>query len=125
MTTCEKTMLPEELLVAILHRVGTDIRIVDDFRLAEIFNDAAKKFGPPFSQFAWHPRYRYSKRLSESLQAMDDGGSISRDNPATDYFSVTRHTAGSFGENLYNKLSPRDKQAVDEIVNGIKTAFTD
>ena len=34
---------PDDLLIAVFHKVGPKTRILDDFELAKIFNDAALK----------------------------------------------------------------------------------
>jgi hypothetical protein len=115
-------LLPEEIVVAVLHKVGK-ARIVDDVRLAKIFDDAAKKSQGIFKQFSWDPQYRYSRILTDAVQALDHGGSIRRENPASNYFSITEHTAGPYGGALYSKLSPEDQGAVDEIATKIQKTF--
>lgn len=123
--TTDTHLLPEEFLVAVLHKVGPTVKIVDDFRLAKIFNDAAEEHRGPFRQFAWNSQYRYSKRLSESLQALDDGGSITRDNPANDYFVVTEHTVGPFGESLFSQLPEEQRKTIEVIAAQIQQTFGD
>jgi hypothetical protein len=119
----KETLLPEELVTAILHRVGEGVRIIDDTRLARIFDKAARSFGGGFSIFASHPQYRYSKALTDTFQALDHGGSIQRDNPASTYFAITPHTAGPYGSTLYGALDDAERQAVDAIAEEIKQLF--
>lgn len=121
-TIVHESLLPEEVVVAVLHKVG-QARIVDDVRLAKIFDEAATKFGGSFKQFSWDPQYRYSRVLTDAFQALDHGGSIRRENPASNYFSITQHTAGLYGVSLYEKLPPNEKVAVDEIVARIQATF--
>jgi len=102
---------PEDLVIAILNKVGPDVRIVDDNRLAKIFNNAAVE-GGVFEQFEWHPQYHYSKLLSDTLQILDQGGSIIRENPATTYFRISDHTAGLMVKLSSIALDPNDQKAV-------------
>lgn len=120
-TTLERT--PENLLLATLHKVGTECRLVDDFTLAKIFNDAARKFGGAFKQFAWHPHYHVSETLSETLQLLDHAGSIVRENAAQTYFRVSPHTAGPFGQKALDALESEDRRRVEMISDQIREVF--
>ena len=115
-------LLPEEAVVAVLSKVGR-ARIIDDFKLAKIFDRASKASNGVFKQFAWDPQYRYSPVLTDVLQALDHGGSIRRDNPAGNYFSITKHTTGPYGNSLYERLSADDKAVADKIAAEIQTAY--
>lgn len=123
MTKTTTDILPEELLIAVLHHVGQGTRIIDDSRLARIFNDAASQSKGSFRQFSWHPQYRYSKTLTDSLQALDHGGSILRENPASTYFSISQHTAGPWGKKTAESLDPEDRKLAEEIAAKIKEVF--
>jgi hypothetical protein len=114
---------PETVLLATLHKVGRDVRLVDNFELARIFNEAAKEFGEPFKQFAWHRHYHVSERLSETLQLLDHAGSIVRENAAQTYFRVSPHTAGPFGGSAFDSLDASDQTAVDLVSARIRDAF--
>jgi hypothetical protein len=115
--------LPEELIVAVLNRVGQSARIVDDFRLARIFDNASKRDVPAFAQFRCHRQYHFSRLLSDTLQILDHAGSITRENAAQKYFRVSPHTAGPFGRARYEALEPKEKQLVDEIAQHIVEAY--
>lgn len=115
--------LPEKILLATLHKVGPNTRLVDDFALAKIFNDAAESLGSPFKPFAWHRHYRVSELLSESLQVLDSAGSIVRENASQTYFRVSPHTAGPFGSSVFESLEEEDQLAVEEVAERIRTEF--
>jgi hypothetical protein len=119
----KEALIPEELVLAVLHKVGTGIRIVDDVRLARIFNDASQRYKGQFSPFGWHPQYRYSKVLTDAFQALDHGGSIQRDNPASTYFSITPHTAGPYGTTIFEKLDDEEQRAVVDVAEQIRKIF--
>lgn len=122
MTTITQVM-PEEVVVAILHKVGSDTRLVDDERLAAIFDEAAERYPALMGAFAWHPQYHYSKLLQETFQLLDLGGSIVRENAPTKYFRAAPRTAGAYGETKYERLSGDEQRIVDEIANRIREVF--
>ena len=117
-------LMPEEIVVAILHKVGCDASLVDDQRLANVFDDVAQEVGGIFKQFSKHPRYRYSRLLTETLQSLDQGGSIVRNNPGTSYFHVTTHTAGKYGKRMFDGLSAPDQATVDALAKTIVSVFS-
>jgi hypothetical protein len=114
---------PEQILLATLHKVGPGIRLVDDYPLAKVFNDAASEYSDLFGPFSWHPHYHVSELLSESLQVLDSAGSIVRENAAQTYFRVSPHTAGPYGESVFKSLSPADQEKVDKVAAIIKREF--
>lgn len=111
---------PDDLLIAVFHKVGPKTRILDDFELAKIFNDAALKDLGGFSQFRWHPQYHFSKLLSDTLQVLDHAGSIIRENPAQRYFKVSEHTAGPYGEAKFAELDPNEQRLAEELAQKIR-----
>lgn len=117
-------LLPEEIVVAVLNKVGCDVRLADDIRLASAFDDVAQEAGGIFEQFAKHPRYNYSRLLTGTLQSLDHGGSIVRNNPGTSYFSVTRHTAGAYGKGMFDSLSRPDQVRVEALAKRIVSVFS-
>ena len=116
-------LLPEDVVIATLYRVGKDVRLVDDQRLAKILDDASKDQSGPFREFRLHPRYDFSRVLSETLQVLDLAGSIRRENAAQRYFRPSDHTAGAYGSSRFESLSPEDKAAVERVAEQIKQAF--
>ena len=111
---------PDDLLIAVFHKVGREARILDDFELAKIFNDAALKDAGGFSQFKWHPQYHFSKSLSDTLQVLDHAGSIIRENPAQRYFKVSEHTAGPYGKAKFDELDPNEQRLADALAQTIR-----
>lgn len=120
-TTMRRTA--ENILLATLHKVGRDVRLMDNFELARIFNDAATEFADTFKPFAWHRHYHVSERLTETLQLLDHAGSIVRENAAQTYFKISPHTAGPFGEHAFESLIPTDQEAVSRVSERIRAAF--
>jgi hypothetical protein len=114
---------PDDLLTAVLHKVGREARIVDDFELAKIFDRAAPTGVGEFVQFKLHPQYHFSKLLSDTLQVLDHGGSIIRENPAQQYFRVSPHAAGPYGKEKFDALDPNEQRLVAEIAKTIQQRF--
>ena len=119
----EINLFPEDIVMATLHVVGSNIRIVDDERLANVFDEMAKEH-PIFEQFRKHPQYNYSKLLSETLQTLDLGGGILRDNAPLQYFRVSAHLAGEYGKAKLDKLQPADEKAVRKLSEKIISEFS-
>lgn len=118
-----KQRSPEKILLATLYKVGRDVRLKDDFELAKVFNDASKDLGGPYKPFAWHRHYHVSEVLSEGLQALDQAGSIVRENAAQTYFRVSPHTAGEYGKSIFKSLEPDEQALVENVAKRIKQAF--
>jgi len=116
-------MLPEDVVTATLNRVGQGVRLVDDHRLAKIFDDASKNPEGPFRDFRLHPRYEFSRLLSETLQVLDLAGSIRRENAAQRYFGPSEHTLGEYGKSKYDQLPEPDRIAVDNVAAQLKQVF--
>jgi hypothetical protein len=116
-------MLPEDVVIATLNRVGKGVRLVDDHRLAKIFDDASKNGEGPFRDFRLYPRYEFSRLLSETLQVLDLAGSIRRENAAQRYFGPSEHTLGEYGKSKYDQLEAAERAAVDKVANQIKQIF--
>jgi hypothetical protein len=116
--------LPEDVLIATFNRVG-NVRLEDNSRLAEIFDKARQQVpAGPFDSFRLHPRYGYSRVLSDTLQILDHAGSIVRENATQQYFRPTPHTLGGFGESLYRGLSLEHRQVIDQVAEQIRNDFT-
>jgi hypothetical protein len=113
---------PENILLATLHKVGREVRLLDDYELARIFNDAAQE-SEAFRPFAWHPHYRVSERLSETLQVLDHAGSITRENVAQTYFRASPHTSGPYGEKVFLALPEKDRAFVETVADRIRSTF--
>jgi hypothetical protein len=116
-------LLPEDVVTATLNRVGEDVRIVDDQRLARIFDEASKDPSGPFREFRLHPRYGFSRLLSETLQVLDLAGSIRRENAAQRYFAPSDHTIGEYGKSKYDLLNEAERAAVDKVADQVKQEF--
>lgn len=121
-TTTMAPAFPEDILIATLYKIGKGVRISDDRRLADIFDEAAKRESI-FARFKAHPQYRYSKLLSDTLQTLDLGGAIVRDNAPLHYFRVSDHAAGPFGESKFLCLSETDQVAVASVAEKIRSVF--
>ena len=117
------THTPEDVLLATLHKVGMDVRLVDGHSLARLFNEAATDVGGPFARFAWHRHYHVSELLSRALQVLDHAGSIVRENAAQTYFRVSPHAAGPFGKTVFDSLPAVEKGAIEELADRIKEEF--
>jgi hypothetical protein len=121
-----QSVLPEDVLIATFHKVGKDVRLIDDERLSSVLNEAAREAsGSPFVAFKWHPRYRYSRLLGDTLQNLDHAGSIVRENASQGYFKATPHTVGPFGESVYSSLDDAQRRAVDEVAERLRQVFGD
>lgn len=118
----DRAMLPGELVVAVLHKVGKDITLESDRRLDDAF-DAAARRGGAFKGFAAHPRHRYSKLLAETLQSLCHGGSIVRET-MTNRFRASTHTAGPYGWRIFRGLTGDQRAAVEELAADIRGTFT-
>jgi hypothetical protein len=114
--------LPEDVLLATLHKVGSDVRLVDGHNLAKLFNEAAKD-GGPFTRFAWHRHYHVSELLSRTLQVLDHAGSIVRENAAQTYFRVSPHAAGPYGKAVFESLPMHEQSAIEALAARIKSEF--
>lgn len=117
----DRVALPEELIVAVLHKVGKDITLESDRRLDDAFNDVACK-GCTFEGFAAHPRYGYSRLLAETLQSLCHGGSILRE-AGTNRFRASTHTAGMYGWRVWRNLTSDQRAAVEELAADIREIF--
>lgn len=122
MVTIERAT-PETLLMATLHKVGRDVRMVDDFEFAKVFNQASSEFGELFKPFAWHRHYHVSELLSGALQLLDQAGSIVRQNAAQTYFRTSDHLAGPFGARIFSALDGEEKKAVEAVADRLIKAF--
>lgn len=120
-------ILPEDVLIAMFHRVGNDVRITDDERLARIIGNASSKNCErnPFAPFKLHPRYGYSRVFGDTLQTLDHAGSIVRENASQLYFRATEHTAGPFGASVYELLDTEQRTMIDEVAQLIRQEFKD
>lgn len=118
-----REMLPEEVVLAVLHKAGKEVRIVDDRRLAEIFDEAARD-SELFAAFKSHKQYHYSRTLTNALQVLDLGGSIVRENAPAKYFKPSGHTTGPYGQKLFEALSETEQRAVEEVANKIRERFS-
>ena len=117
------TSFPEDVLIAVLHKVGPRVRIADDQRLASLFDDAAAESKGNLAQFRSHPQYHYSDILSEALATLDLGGSIERKNAATKYFHISAQTAGAYGKRKFAELDSKDKAEVAELAKRLRDDF--
>lgn len=116
-------LFPEDIVMATLHVVGSNIRLVDDERLAKVFDEMATEYAI-FEKFRKHPQYNYSKLLSETLQTLDLGGGILRDNAPLQYFRVSAHLAGEYGRAKLDKLQPDEAEAVRKLSKKIISEFS-
>src|SRR5688572_7264260 len=115
----EITMNSEDILVAVLHKVGQGVRLTNDVRLTKVFQNGSEKAPELLGEFAWHPQYHDSKTLRSALQILDLGGGIVRENASIKSFRVAPRVAGGYGESKYMALNDRDRQIVDELAQEI------
>jgi hypothetical protein len=122
----KQPIFPEDVLVATFYKVGHKVRIPNDQHLAEIFNDAAESFGDLFRPFKWNRLYRHSTVLSDALQHIDLGGAIVRENAPTPdlYFTIAARTAGDYGKQKFDRLTPKQRTAVEQVARRISERFT-
>ena len=117
-------MNPEDLLVAVLYRMGNkDLRLTNDVHLAKLFNAASEKAPDLLGDFAWHPQYHDSKALRNSLQVLDLGGAIVRENAALKSFRVAPRVLGEYGKSKFEALDEKGRQAIEELANEIRSTF--
>lgn len=109
-----------ELVVAVFNRVGAGTNLKDDFFLARAFNEAANKFPSIFGKFAWHRQYKDSKELSSSLQALDFGGAIFRENASGMNIRLSDRVVGEYGNRVFEALDADAKRAVEFLAESIK-----
>jgi hypothetical protein len=117
-------MNTEDLLVAILHRVGSTTRLGNDVRLAKLFHAASQKAPDVMSDFAWHPQYHDSKALRSALQVLDLGGGIVRENASIRHFRVAPRVSGDYGRSKFEALSDHQREVVDGLANEIRNTFS-
>lgn len=113
----------EDLVVAVLHKVGEDVRIRDGKLLYGIFDKAARKSPKVFGIFRAHPQYYDCPRLKEVLYSLDIGGSIERFNAASQLYQASKSTREEYGSSKYASLSRTTKNLVDEVAENIRDAF--
>ena len=115
---------PEDLLLAVLHKVGTDVRLVNDVRLAALLNEMAQAAPDVFAEYAWHPQYHDSKTLRNALQVLDLGGTIIRENASIKNFRVAPRVAGEYGKKKFESLDESAREAVAQLAERIKEQFS-
>ena len=71
----------------------------------------------------WDRHYHVSEVLSEALQMLDHAGSIVRENAAQTYFRASPHTAGPFGESIFQSLPPDDRAVIEKVAMEIRRTF--
>lgn len=116
-------MLHEELLTAVLHKVGPDVRMNDKAVTQVIGEIAAKKEGL-LDGFAVHPTYKYSPKLEDCVTNLTHGGSIIREG-ITSYFRSSPHTAGPYGKSLYEQLDESGRAIIDDAAQKIRQACSE
>ena len=117
-------LFPEEVLLAVLHKVGSSkVRIAEDRTLVQIFNEASIASPDLFGSFSKHQFYPDSDGLSDALQALDLGGAIIRENAATGYFTVGPRTCGDYGAKKFNSLSLTDQEKITRLAERIFQAY--
>jgi hypothetical protein len=117
-------MNSEDILVAVLHRVGQDVRLTNDVRLTKLFQNASQKSPQLLGEFAWHPQYHDSKTLRSALQILDLGGGIVRENASIKSFRVAPRVAGGYGESKYQALNDHDRETIDDLAKEIVGTFS-
>ncbi len=118
-----KRQSPEDLFIAVLNRVDPDITIVDDHRLVQILDKAAKGNNSPFSAFRAHPVYGDSKVLSQVLEVLDDGGTVHHFGADLYKYKPSLRATGGYGRKKYDALTEAQRKAVDSVAKKISTEF--
>jgi hypothetical protein len=119
----ETELFPEEVLLAVLHKVGRDVRVAEDRMLVTLFDRAAKAHPELFGSFAKHPYYPDSRGLTEALQTLDLGGAVIRENAATGYFKVGPRTCHDYGASKFNALHPHEQEIVTKLAEQIRKQY--
>ncbi len=117
-----QTTSPTDLVVAVLHEVGSGVRLKNDKRLAKLFNEAAQS-GGALSVFRWHEIYHDIDALRDALQVLDLGGTIVRENAPNRYFRASAHATGKYGEGVVSRLPESDREAVKALAAAIVEVF--
>lgn len=117
-------MNSEDILVAVLHKVGQNVRLTNDVRLTRLFQNASERSPQLLGEFAWHPQYHDSKTLRSALQILDLGGGIVRENASIKSFRVAPRVAGGYGESKYQALNDQDREIVDDLAREIIGTFS-
>lgn len=115
-------VLPEELVIAVLHRVGSGIKFRENKTLDRCFGDAAEESPDIFGDFCLHPQYGDCPKLRDALQVLSLGGAVVSE--GQDYVCrASEGVLGDYGKTKYNALPDEAKAAVDEVAEAIRQAF--
>lgn len=113
----------KDLVIAVLHRLDKDLRLTNDVELARLFNEASEKSPELLGDFAWHPQYHDSQVLRNTLQTLDLGGGIIRENASLKSFRVAPRVLGDYGREKFEALDPKDREIVEALANDIRGVF--
>lgn len=113
----------KDLVVAVFNKVGTSVHLKDDEMLAKAFNDASVDFPEFFREFAWHPQYKDSRLLSRTLQNLDLGGDIYRENASGMDLRISERVADEYGNAVFSGLPSEAQTAVSQIAEKIREAY--
>ena len=116
------TTFPEDIVTAILYKVGRSVRIEQDQHFTDIFDEFAQSKGGEFLQFRAHPQYRYSSTLESVMQTLAVGGSIVRIGLSM-RFIASPHTCGPYGKSVFQDLDKGTREAVCELAERIQAAY--
>jgi len=119
----ERRDLPEEALIAILHRTVKgypDHLIEDDRAFFNIFDQGAKKHPKLLGDYAFDPNYSNSGALIEALHVLSVSDVIIRHDYCS--FSIGERTVGDYGESVFKSFSIEDREFIDNIAVQLRAA---
>ena len=118
MSEVKKAIFPEEILIAVLSRLGRGERIAEDQQFIDAFSSVAEEHDA-LRCFDKHPVYGDSPALAAALQSLDIGGGIVRENASPRYFRVSESVAGTYGRLKYDELEEDLRSIVDRIAERV------
>ena len=111
-----KTVLPEELVVAVFFKLRVWRTAFNQEKLVGYFDRAANKWGGIWNEFS--KRRSGSSKFDEVVASLLHGGSLARDSGLETLYS-TPHTLGPYGRSLYDGLSPILRENIDQLCGWI------
>lgn len=100
---------PETILIAILHRIGPNVSIVEE-KISAHLHSASYEF-VMFRPFRFD-RYHVSDTFHESLLSLSISSSILKRN---EHFEVSPHIVGPYGNNVFMSFTPEEQSNIDVV----------
>jgi hypothetical protein len=122
LTTWTPEIPPEEVVLALLHVAGNQVRIRDNRELNKILDRAADEHPDLFGPFHSHPQYGTSLTLHDVLLKLKLGGSIIYEG-LSEYFRASNYVADEYGKVFVDKLTLAQQAAVKETATRVQQTF--